>query len=395
MQRYQREHFWNAIVWPLVWPLLLSQAALILLCLAVAAAIWWMSPSYVSWSTTLWLTLALLMGSSLNVGAFLMLIKARARRKDTRFMQELTELEQHSQALYETAVRTLSNPKYTPPEVVDEPHLPLQRLASVNAALAVLERCMHCSQVAGTVSRNTQQEHEQSLLDDLQRQQLQLKQLMAGRDRAREESRLKSGYLTLLQSETDSLDEYLNAMADKDTSAECLHNITSVRERLTDIRSLLSNLVQQSAGQESEQQQEESGAPQRSLRVLVVDDGPVNLMLARQMLETQGLQVEGVSSGEQALERQRNSVFDLVFMDIFMPTLDGLETTRRWREYERNQGSKKSILVALTANIDKSGRDACLAAGMDDLLSKPYQPETLLNMIASWFPGTMAVSPSP
>lgn len=255
MQRYQREHFWNAIVWPLVWPLLLSQAALILLCLAVAAAIWWMSPSYVSWSTTLWLTLALLMGSSLNVGAFLMLIKARARRKDTRFMQELTELEQHSQALYETAVRTLSNPKYTPPEVVDEPHLPLQRLASVNAALAVLERCMHCSQVAGTVSRNTQQEHEQSLLDDLQRQQLQLKQLMAGRDRAREESRLKSGYLTLLQSETDSLDEYLNAMADKNTSAECLHNITSVRERLTDIRSLLSNLVQQSAGQESEQQQ--------------------------------------------------------------------------------------------------------------------------------------------
>ncbi|MGE6606417.1 response regulator [Halomonas sp. NPDC076908] len=395
MQRYQREHFWNAIVWPLVWPLLLSQAALILLCLAVAAAIWWMSPSYVSWSTTLWLTLALLMGSSLNVGAFLMLIKARARRKDTRFMQELTELEQHSQALCETAVRSIADHKCSPPKAIDESHLPLQRLASVNAVLAGLERCMHCSQVASNVSRNTQQEHEQSLLADLQRQQRQLKQLTAGRDRAREESRLKSSYLTLLQSETDNLDEYLNAMADDDTSAKCLHNITSVRERLSDIRALLSSLVQQSTEEESERQQEENAVLQRHLRVLVVDDGPVNLMLARQMLETQGLQVEGVSSGEQALERQRNSVFDLVFMDIFMPTLDGLETTRRWREYERSHGGKKSVLVALTANIDNAGRDACLASGMDDLLSKPYQPETLLNMIASWFPGTMAVSPSP
>jgi len=47
------------------------------------------------------------------------------------------------------------------------------------------------------------------------------------------------------------------------------------------------------------------------------------------------------------------------------------------------------VLVALTANVDNAGRDACLAAGMDDLLAKPYQPETLLNMIAYWFPGTI------
>lgn len=117
-------------------------------------------------------------------------------------------------------------------------------------------------------------------------------------------------------------------------------------------------------------------------------------MLARQMLETQGLQVEGASSGEQALERQQNAIFDLVFMDIFMPTLDGLETTRRWREYERNYGVSQSVLVALTANVDNAGRDACLAAGMDDLLAKPYQPQTLMNMIAHWFPGTVKAAPS-
>ena len=393
MQRYLREHFWNAIIWPLLWPLLLIQAALVLMCLLVGALIWWMSPAYSSWSTTLWLAVALLLGSSLNVGAFLMLVKARARHKDTRFMYEIFELEQQSQALYATAGRVLTVDKCTLPETIDEPHLPLQQLASVNALLAGLERCIRSSQVANDVSKSTQQEHEQSLLDDIRRQQIQLKHLTVGRDRAREESRLKSGYLTLLQSETDSLDEYLNALADNGASAKYRQDILRVSERLSDIRSLLSNLVQQSAGPEGEHQLEENNASLRSLRVLVVDDGPVNLMLARQMLETQGLHVEAVSSGEQALERQQNSVYDLVFMDIFMPTLDGLETTRRWREYERTHGGKRSVLVALTANVDNAGRDACLAVGMDDLLSKPYQPETLLNIITHWFPGTIKVAP--
>ncbi|MGP9768307.1 response regulator [Halomonas sp. AOP13-D3-9] len=396
MQRYQREHFWNAIVWPLLWPLLLVQAALIVLCLVVGAMVWGMSPSNASWSTMLWLMAALLVGSSLNVGVFLMLVKARARRKDSRFMQELTELERHSQALCTTAARSLPEHKCSPPGAADESHLPLQRLASVNEVLAGLERCMHCSQVATAATKNTQQEHEQTLLDDLHHQQRQLKLLMAGRERAREESRLKSGYLTLLQRETDNLLDHLSAMAEKEIADSFRQNIMEVYEHVSDIRALLVNLVQQGAEQdagqsalnsEAEVGNEEHAGAQRHLRVLVVDDGPVNLMLARQMLETQGLQVEGVSSGEKALERQQSARFDLVFMDIFMPTLDGLETTRRWREYERKRGGTQSVLVALTANIDNAGRDACLAAGMDDLLAKPYQPETLLNMIARWFPG--------
>ncbi|WP_336274640.1 response regulator [Vreelandella indica] len=420
MQRYQREHFWNAIVWPLLWPLLLVQAALTVLCLVVGAMMWGMSPSYASWSTTLWLMAALLIGSSLNVGAFLMLVKARARRKDNRFMHELTELERHSQALCTTAARSLPKHKCDPPSAADESHLPLQRLASVNEVLAGLERCMNCSQVGSAAIKNDRQEHEQTLLDDLQHQQRQLKHLIAGRERAREESRLKSSYLTLLQHETNSLFDHLGSLADKEVSDSCRHNIADVRERLSDIRALLANLVQQSAadsvaegaGNGAENSSVDSvegkvdsvadsmiasrdrrASTPRKLRVLVVDDGPVNLMLARQMLETQGLQVEGVSSGEQALERQQSAFFDLVFMDIFMPTLDGLETTRRWRAYERSRGSGQSVLVALTANADNAGRDACLTAGMDDLLAKPYQPETLLNMITHWFPGTLKTAP--
>ena len=350
---------------------------------------------------------ALLIGSSLNVGAFLMLVKARARREDNHFMQELTELERHSQALCATAALSLPEHKSSPPDAAEESHLPLQRLASVNKILAGLERCMHCSQVATAATKNTQQEHEQTLLDDLHHQQRQLKHLIAGRERAREESRLKSGYLTLLQRETDSLLDHLNSMVDKEVTDSCRQNVMEVYEHVSDIRALLTNLVQQSAdervesgfGQGSLSDEIQGGSGDRpralrTLRVLVVDDGPVNLMLARQMLETQGLKVEGASSGEQALERQQNAIFDLVFMDIFMPTLDGLETTRRWREYERNHGGSQSVLVALTANVDNAGRDACLAAGMDDILAKPYQPQTLMNMIAHWFPGTIKATMS-
>ena len=109
-------------------------------------------------------------------------------------------------------------------------------------------------------------------------------------------------------------------------------------------------------------------------------------MLARQMLESQGLKVEGVSSGEQALERQQSTFYDLVFMDIFMPTLDGLETTRRWRKFEQSNQKQRSVMIALTANVDNAGRDTCEAAGMDDLLAKPYQPDTLHSMINKWLP---------
>lgn len=419
MQRYQREHFWDAIVWPLLWPLLLVQAALVVLCLMVGAMVWWMTPSHASWSTTLWLMSALLVGSSLNAGAFLMLVKARARRKDNRMSQELNELERHSQVLFQELCLEQFPEQYQAlcqepfPNAHDDSLLPCQRLASINEVLASIEHCLQGAQGGSAVSKNTKHEHEQTLLDDFQHQQQQLKHLMAGRERAREESRLKTGYLTLLQRETDGLLDHLNVMAGKEATDNGRQNVTEVQERLLDIRSLLANLVQQSAEstekfteKSSEKSTEKSTEKlteenisqggtdaQRNLRILVVDDGPVNLMLARQMLETQGLQVEGVSSGEQALERQQGALFDLVFMDIFMPTLDGLETTRRWREYERHQGGSQSVLVALTANADDARLDACLAAGMDDLLAKPYQPETLLNIITRWFPGTAKALP--
>lgn len=378
MQRYQREHFWNAIVWPTLWPLLLVQAALVLLCVLVGLVVWGLSPSQTSWSTTLWLTLALLLGSCLNVGVFLMLVKSRAKQEDANCMQELAELERQAAQL----VNRQAEHAHSQTEDASE-GLPLNRLAMVNQLLADVIRAGEDDQYLASSSEPFRS--DQTLLDDLHHQQKQLKHLIAGRDRAREESRLKSGYLTLLQREADSLFDHLGDMLQMDNTETCFQNITHVRERLADIRALLTNFVQQSANETDVYEQ--LLPADRKLRILVVDDGPVNLMLARQMLETQGLQVDGVSSGEQALDCQQTVFYDLVFMDIFMPTLDGLETARRWRTFERlSGGQRRSVLIALTANVDNAGHGAYNAAGIDDVLAKPYKPETLLSMITKWVP---------
>jgi len=380
MQSYQREHFWNAIVWPTLWPLLLIQAALVLLCVLVGLVVWGLSPSQTTWSTTLWLTLALLLGSCLNVGVFLMLVKSRAKQKDARFMHELAELERQAAKL----VNRQPDQAHAQAKEFDE-ELPLNRLAIVNQLLADVIRAEEDAQNPASSSEPVRP--DQALLDDLHHQQKQLKHLIAGRDRAREESRLKSGYLTLLQREADGLFDHLGDMLETDYSETCQQNITYVRERLADIRALLTNFVQQSVN-ETDVYEQSFPVSDRKLRILVVDDGPVNLMLARQMLETQGLQVDGVSSGEQALDCQQMIFYDLVFMDIFMPTLDGLETARRWRTFERHSGGqRRSVLIALTANVDNAGYGAYNAAGMDDVLAKPYKPETLLSMITKWVPG--------
>ncbi|WP_417420337.1 response regulator [Halomonas sp.] len=397
MQRNREEHFWNAIIWPILWPILwpmlLIQTTLIVLCLLVGLAVWWMSPSQVSWSTTLWLALALLLGSSMNVCAFLMLVKARAKQKDAHFMQELQGLERHSEALRLAIAQMLPDNALTTPAIAISYVRPLKRLTRVNELLSGLEHTISGAQRLSNPVEHAKDDHEQALLDDLHHQQQQLKHLVAGRDRAREESRLKSGYLALLQRETHDLSDHLGHILENDECQACRQQVLNMRERLADVRALLVNLVYQSVN-DDDPTPAVATTQNRPLRVLVVDDGPVNLMLARQMLEAHGLNVEGVSSGEQALERQQITSFDLVFMDIFMPTLDGLETTRRWRAYEQKSGKHRSILVALTANADNAGIAECEEVGMDDLLTKPYQPEKLLGMISKWLPGAPIKAPN-
>jgi CheY-like chemotaxis protein len=117
-------------------------------------------------------------------------------------------------------------------------------------------------------------------------------------------------------------------------------------------------------------------------RILVVDDGPVNSMLASSVLEKSGYEVEVANSGKRALELGLKQDYSLVLMDIFMPEMDGLEATRRWRQLPgKNAGIP---LIALTANALESDRDYFIAEGMDDYLAKPYRPAELRSRVEYW-----------
>lgn len=121
----------------------------------------------------------------------------------------------------------------------------------------------------------------------------------------------------------------------------------------------------------------------RPLTVLLAEDNAVNARLTSAMLEWLGHQVAIVSDGKAVLETTARRTFDLVLMDVQMPLLDGLETTRRLRERERDGGTRLAI-VALTANAMKADELACLEAGMDAYLAKPVTVDAL-NDVLAWF----------
>lgn len=121
----------------------------------------------------------------------------------------------------------------------------------------------------------------------------------------------------------------------------------------------------------------------RPLSVLLAEDNAVNARLTSAMLEWLGHQVAVVGDGRAVLEMTAQRTFDLVFMDVQMPLLDGLETTRRLRERERDSGRRLAI-VALTANAMKADELACLEAGMDAYLAKPVTVDAL-NDVLAWF----------
>jgi PAS domain S-box-containing protein len=120
-------------------------------------------------------------------------------------------------------------------------------------------------------------------------------------------------------------------------------------------------------------------------RVLVVEDNRLNLRLAVRVLETFGLEVAVAIDGESAIEMVESQPFDLVLMDCLMPGMDGFEATRRIRERETGSGRRLPI-VALTANALPEDREACLAAGMDDFVSKPFTKQALQAATARWLP---------
>jgi CheY-like chemotaxis protein len=123
--------------------------------------------------------------------------------------------------------------------------------------------------------------------------------------------------------------------------------------------------------------------PSMSLRVLLAEDNAVNQMLAVRLLEKRGHRVTVAGNGRQALEALAKESFDLVFMDVQMPEMDGMEATQAIREKEKNSGLHQPI-IALTAHAMKGDREKCLAAGMDGYLTKPIRPQQLDEVLANY-----------
>ena len=122
----------------------------------------------------------------------------------------------------------------------------------------------------------------------------------------------------------------------------------------------------------------------RRARVLLVEDNPVNLLVAQKLIAQMDLICESAGDGERALERMAAGNLDLVLMDCQMPVKDGYTATREWREYEGAHRLPRLPIIAMTANAMAGDRQRCLDAGMDDYLSKPVDKSHLEETIKRW-----------
>ncbi len=119
-------------------------------------------------------------------------------------------------------------------------------------------------------------------------------------------------------------------------------------------------------------------------RLLLVEDNPVNLLVAQRLISLTGMQCDTAENGEQALEKLGRGHYDIVLMDCQMPVMDGYTATRKWREHEADVQLQPMPIIAMTANAMAGDRQKCLDAGMDDYLSKPVAREHLENTLRRW-----------
>jgi two-component system sensor histidine kinase/response regulator len=132
-----------------------------------------------------------------------------------------------------------------------------------------------------------------------------------------------------------------------------------------------------------------NATPQSQRQVLLAEDHPINQEVALAMLESLDYRVTVVANGRKAVEAVARGKFDLVLMDCQMPGMDGFSATSEIRRTAPTN-ERRLPIIALTANAMQGDREACLASGMDDYLSKPFDPDQLRAILARWLPENTA-----
>jgi CheY-like chemotaxis protein len=118
--------------------------------------------------------------------------------------------------------------------------------------------------------------------------------------------------------------------------------------------------------------------------ILLVEDSPVNQMVATGVLKKMGHRVDVAENGFKAIEALKQNNYDLVLMDCHMPEMDGFKATALLRDPRTGAVNPKVPVIAVTASVLEGSYDKCLEAGMDDYLAKPFKPDQLHDVISRW-----------
>ena len=147
----------------------------------------------------------------------------------------------------------------------------------------------------------------------------------------------------------------------------------------------------------SDTEEAQSSEPSPSVRVLLVDDVPLNLQIAQALLEHSGFHVLTAGDGEEAIKQyqEHRDAIDIILMDCLMPKMDGYEATRQMRSIEQQRGLPATPIVALTANAYSQAREQCIAAGMNDFLTKPVLRDELLKTLSHYLHSLDEAMPEP
>jgi len=127
----------------------------------------------------------------------------------------------------------------------------------------------------------------------------------------------------------------------------------------------------------------EKTGPYSNTHVLIVDDLKLTPMVVAKTLRRLGCRLDSAHNGTEALQKMAQRKFDLVFMDCYMPEMDGFETTRTIRASDPEKMGNP-VIIALTGNTMNIDREKCLKAGMNDFLSKPFSPEQISAIAHKW-----------